>query len=188
MAGTPREGVPTAVFGPLLVRAMSEGFDLEFEGGRIEALAERVQCPADTIYRISIRRSESCDFDLADRLLCALNVPHWWWEPPLKEVYDSIVLLERCRLDGCNRYFRPGRVKEGATRKRYCSKKHAAADFERRNGLPGVVQRDGWCRKGLHEMKGSNVQIKTNGGRQCRACRLASYRASYAKKKKGGET
>lgn len=42
-------------------------------------------------------------------------------------------------------------------------------------------ERMSFCRRGLHEMSDSNVYVRRNGSRWCRACRNASRRARHAR-------
>jgi hypothetical protein len=57
-------------------------------------LAEQVGTTPDHLYRISVGRGTTLDFDLCDALLCAMNLVHLWWEKPLASVYQRIDLRD----------------------------------------------------------------------------------------------
>lgn len=186
MAGTPRPGVPTKLFAPVLMRAVREGFEQDYEG-RLGALAERTGVPEDTIWGILHQRRETCDFDAADRLLCALNVTHLWREEPLRETYETLELWERCAAPGCLVYFHGHHIQQGKMRKRFCSPNcQSRVKKARAGGRLGTKTKRGFCRKGLHKMTPENTITKpdqSQGLVQCRACKNKAMRDWYHAKK-----
>ncbi len=59
------------------------------------AIGERVGLTQRSVLVLLKNRPQTLDFDLADRLLCSMNLVHLWWNEPLRETYFSIDLDER---------------------------------------------------------------------------------------------
>lgn len=81
--------VPVSRFGPILKRLLTS-YDAESR----EVVARRAGVHIDTIDNYIHARRESCEFDTADRLLCALDAAHLWWGDELSDIYYEIRLSE----------------------------------------------------------------------------------------------
>lgn len=167
--------VPIAEFGPVLNRLMAD-YDAESQ----DVIAERAGISLDTITRILSGERESCEFDIADKLLCALHAPQLWYGE-LSHIYYAVDLMwEKCACPGCEATFTlevdtMGRIKQT----RYCSTACRTAAFKIRKGvhkqrLP-KSRRDPekFCRNG-HPKTPENVVEFTNGTRTCRICKQES--------------
>lgn len=87
-------------------------------------LSEEIGMSYDWMLRFSKGQTKTIDFDVADRLLCAMNLPHLWWSD-LADLYYEVQLealdsIEQeqpidyvCRL-GHHTKIRPGGVKRCA--------------------------------------------------------------------------
>lgn len=133
------------------------------------------------------------EFNLADRMLCLLGLPHLWIGP-LSDTYARVNLREtaspyartrnspkgrrRCARPGCLRTFDEagGHVpRSGRTRKRYCSTACRIQDYRHRAGVHRSVDGPGRsflvsrCRRG-HEFTEENTKWRPDGTKTCRTC------------------
>lgn len=172
--------VPTAAVGPLIAELIAERWP---HGGGFNVLAEKVGCDEATIEGIVRQECEGCDFDLADKLLCALGRPDAW-RGVLADVYLEMPLFERCECPGCTATFvshPKGR------RKRFCSSACRGNAHQQAHGVSSRRRKQGWggvC-KGGHRRTKENTLHEINGRgntvRRCRDCRRASWRAGAAR-------
>ncbi len=58
----------------------------------LTALCDRAKVHIDTMNKHIVGRSKSIDFNIADRLMCAMNLQHLWWSPELKDIYLNVKL------------------------------------------------------------------------------------------------
>lgn len=141
-----------------------------------------------TLHR-SFRENQYLSFDLADLILCKLDLVRLWLGP-LEDIYQSVDLsgkphsirilpagYRRCERVGCTNTF--GRFGAGRTAKRYCSKTCRIAEHKyekqgkyRRRG-PGNRLVPMSCVNG-HSRTPENTYIGPDGHRQCRECRRDS--------------
>jgi len=57
------------------------------------ALAHTAGVKADTLSSfLRVNRYSTCDFDFADKLVCAMEGPLMWQMPGLREIYESVDL------------------------------------------------------------------------------------------------
>lgn len=109
--------------------------DGTFQPLSLHLLAERADILGDTLYHLLSGRTQTIDFDLADRLLCVTNQTELWLTD-LQDIYEEAVLEEgekkfnvsttatvaRCANKGCSNTFSLVRTHGGRPRK-YCSEK-----------------------------------------------------------------
>lgn len=149
-------------------------------------LADKAGCDPTTITKIIAQKHEGVNFDLADRLFCALGRPDVW-RGELLDVYEEMVFVQRCALHSCSKTFPE---KWSARRKIYCSVncKVLAAHVVSgaRPGNRFIAK--GYCRSGRHRMTPENAVPHRDGrGHFCRECdrekkvaRNARYNAKRA--------
>lgn len=174
--------VPTAVVAPVLAALIEDRWpsrlrpDAEEYG--ITILAEKAGCHVDSIDTILRQKHPGAEFDLVDRLLCALGRPDMWIGT-LADVYPTR-FLSKCAAPGCARKFKE--FQRGDNVKRYCSRRCASAASNVRRGLGSGNTRMGRCRQG-HRLTPEN-SVSQNGRRTCRTCRLERQRRWAAEKRK----
>jgi hypothetical protein len=61
----------------------------------MRGLAERAGVALDTLSKHLNGKLETMSFDMADGLLCAMNLVHLWWEDPLVHTYLAVDLSAR---------------------------------------------------------------------------------------------
>lgn len=144
-----RNRVPAAPIVEIINVHLAEVGQREAEGtftkAAIYPLAERADVRGDTLHKIIQGRSATIDFDVADRLLCVMNMSDLW-RTDLKEIYESVWLDDRgswtpsrasgakvCARVGCSVLFmQPKRCPP----KMYCSSTCcAAAAWQRKHGV-----------------------------------------------------
>ena len=87
-------------------------------------LEKKVGLAEESLYHHMQGKRKFMDFNLADRIICALGVPMIWHVEPLKDVYQGIQFEEKeCARPGCSRPVVPGKFtpKSGPKAKRFCS-------------------------------------------------------------------
>lgn len=159
-------------------------------------LAERADLREATLYSMIRGRTKTVDFDVADRLLCAMNM-HDLWLTDLHEVYVAAGLhegersrkverasgLKVCARKGCsNTFTQPVKTPP----KKYCSETCCAASYwHKKHGAKTTLRGPGRkleklvCRNG-HERTPENTGF--NGvANFCRICKNASDRRSRAR-------
>jgi hypothetical protein len=153
--------------------------------GGYAILASKVGCDPTTIERIVEQKNEGADFDLVDKLFCALGRPDVW-RGELLDVYEGMCLLERCAHPGCSVQFVP--PSHGGRRKRYCSQ--SCADSARRGlrrikHFRGRAQREhsAKCRNGHPRTPESTIRLKS-GRIRCRVCNNATSNRLYHAKRR----
>lgn len=181
--------IPSALIAPYVARCV-----LAEDG--CYGLAERAGVSREVVERLAYDncRNDALLFDVADRLMCAMNLPHYWWEvPELAEVYysdEAFVVTaghfsapERvCARVGCSNEV------VGRKDKIYCGESCAAmasavrlgkrprkseSAFRSRDGKGGHV-----CRNG-HERTPENTRVTEDGRRECRECVRERSRRAY---------
>lgn len=157
-------------------------------------LAFHARMKVDTLSKILNRRTKTLDFNMADRLLCAMNRPQLWWED-LADLYYSVDLSAPitapipakegriCARAGCSNAFVP-KMPWG----RYCSTAcRASVQRARRQQRRGVTQRYGTrygtCPKG-HDRSPENVYVRPDGHVSCRVCNRDAERRRYRQDEK----
>lgn len=183
--------VPTARVGPILEKLIQDRWpyseeDAESSGiptGQV-VLAGKVGCDPTTIAKIIAQENAGADFDLVDRLFCALGRPDVW-RGELLDIYEGMRLLERCAHPDCSAQFL--QPSHGCRRKRYCSQ--ACADSGRRGyrrikHFKGRAQRkhSAKCRNG-HQRTPENTITLKSGRIRCRICNNATSNRGYHAKK-----
>lgn len=176
--------VPTKVFGPILLKIL-EGYESIDDG--LAILSEKTGYATDTIWTVAHERRAGCEFDLADKLLCASGNVDLWRREPLSDIYYAIDLSTSvCAAEGCTREFVPKTT--GQRMQLYCSKtcKNAAVKMNLgithkriRTDLKPVDS----CWRG-HEFTEENTIARSDGsGRQCRKCYNKAQRENRARKR-----
>lgn len=185
--------VPTSRVGPILDRLIKKRWpyseeDVEASQGELSSgqviLAEKVGCDPTSIANIVAQKHETVDFDLADRLFCALGYPGVW-RGELLDVYEDLGLLERCAHPNCSVQFTP--PSHGGRRKRYCSQSCANSG---RRGNRRIKHFKGKAQK-AHSIKCRNGHLRTpestitlkSGRIRCRICNNATSNRGYHAKK-----
>jgi hypothetical protein len=181
--------VPTERVGPIISMLVRDRWP---DGNGPTVLAEMAGCDEAFVRAVCTQLRESAEFDLVDRLLCALGRPDIWWGE-LGDVYYELRFLHTCELPSCNKKF----LERGAghTRKRYCSSKcatlmHAVRD-ERATGERR--RQRGLCIRG-HKLTAENTIVKERERdgrpyteRQCRECKRETQRNWMRKKRENPE-
>jgi hypothetical protein len=157
----------------------------------ITLLAERADMNADTLMKTIEGRMQTIDFDVADRLLCVMNLTDLWLTD-LREVYDEAQLVEGkrriqpksasgvkvCARRGCSTRFRPPKK---CPRKRFCSDTCKSTAWKHEKGLLKTGRLRGknrvlealTCRNG-HERTKENTGTNSRGTRYCLVCHRAT--------------
>lgn len=179
--------VPSSALAPVIGPLIRQ----RFPDGGIEAVSIKAGVDEALVRRIISGEKDSCEFDTADKILCALGSPMAWHSPELEHVYQSINLgWKKCDLPSC------GRMHPALARNRrpqwYCSKNCCRLAHKVRNGQANgnrFVARNR-CLRG-HKMEGDNVVLNRLADgtirRQCKECkRITALKASrkYQAKKK----
>jgi hypothetical protein len=167
--------VPVEEFGPVLRRLLTS-YDAESQ----EVVADRAGISVDTITRILSGERESCEFDVADSLLCALNATQLWYGE-LGHIYYTLDLAwEKCACPGCEAIFTLEYDTLGRMKQRlYCSTACRTAAHKIRHGvhkqrLPKSRRNmEKFCRNG-HPKTPENIIEFSNGTSTCRICKQAS--------------
>lgn len=147
-------------------------------------LADKAGCDPTTITKIIAQKYEGVDFDLADRLFCALGRPDVW-RGELLDVYEGMQILERCAHPDCSVCFAP--PLHGGRRKRYCSQ--SCADSGRR-GLRRIkhfrgraqLKHSAKCRNGHLRTPENTIHLQS-GRIRCRVCNNATSNRLYHAKR-----
>lgn len=167
--------VPVEEFAPVLRRLLTS-YDAEGH----EVVADKAGIHVDTLTKILSEERESCEFDIADKLLCALSAPQLWYGE-LSHIYYAIDLAwETCACPGCEATFpleldTLGRIKQTL----YCSTACRTAAHKIRHGvhkqrLPKHRRdHERFCRNG-HPKTPENIVTFSNGTRTCRLCKQSS--------------
>lgn len=153
-------------------------------------LAEQAHIRIDTFEKLLARRSETMDFDLADKLLCLIDKTHYWWAK-FGDIYWNVVLEEGangrkpsrygkwkvCARPGCANEFIPKKhsPKTGPKAQKYCSRacKHRASDLRLGISKHATAKAHGkmpyHCRKG-HPRGPGNSKKRKDGTVVCLVC------------------
>lgn len=174
----PASKIPTELITPI-VSTYLENHDEDYQ-----TLALRARVHHDTLWTVIQGLHKRVDFDISDRLLCAMGLVHLWWREPLREVYYSVDLSEkgrapklepgqvRCHAPGCLLIFLPRRGGSGGHNKQlYCSDRCRERTIKMRNGNQRreFNSRKYVCRHG-HPRTPDNTEFLGNGTRRCRVC------------------
>lgn len=129
-------------------------------------------------------RDEWVEFDLADKLLCCLNL-HELWYSELEDIYLEVYLgpvrvyarktakgVNRCAAPGCSNEFTPW----GKRKQKYCSQ--ACGNRARRESSGRYGTQYGTCPKG-HDRSPENTYDRPGGGTACRVCRREAAAEKY---------
>lgn len=182
--------IPAAPIVETVVAYLSSEGDRKGEGvfapESVYLLAERADIRGDTLEKILSGRSKTIDFDLADRLLCAMNLSELWLTD-LAELYQEAALSDEvrtrkaltvsgrrmCARRTCTTVFAPAR---NNPHQRYCSSTCQTADWKVRNGKVVKIRGKGRvldkleCRKG-HPRSAANTRHTTDGRIYCTICK-----------------
>ncbi len=176
--------------------------DGTFCPGSVYTLAERADIHGDTLEKMLAGRSQTIDFDDADKLLCAINMTDLW-VTNLSDVYASAILddtesrrrLEKvsgariCERRGCSVMFVPPPRVPG---KKFCSKACQSASWAHKtrgvktqlrgkgNSLTGLV-----CKNG-HQRTSENTRVDYRGKTVCMTCKRAADQRKH-ERPRGGE-
>lgn len=144
----------------------------------LTTLATKTALSYDTIQRVWAGTTESLQFDVADRILCAVNAVQAWFREPLRQIYTQHALPEivpprgRCQRRGCTASLPPKKQPGGQPRK-YCSRtcRDAASrarcrDKIRTGRYSNPLDR---CVHG-HDWSPENTYVSPQGKRLCRQC------------------
>lgn len=130
-------------------------------------------------------------FDLADKVLCLLNLPHLWWGP-LRSWYYRVVLdgtesqldrpvpkgMKRCERDGCSTVFEKRGT--GQSEKKFCCLTCLRTQQYRRiNDARSLGERADECPHG-HVRTEENTYVSKRGHKECRVCKRDRMRARRA--------
>ena len=176
--------VPTARIAPLLATFIAERWP-DTDG--FEILAEKVGCHQDAIRQIIYQRHEGCEFDLVDKLFCALGRVDVW-QGALKDIYDSVSFVQTCSLPSCMKTF-PERARNGC-RQRYCSARCRVlhSNVRRGRGTGQRLRQKNRCLKGHLFTPENTITFlsadKTRTIRRCRTCKRAKDLAHWNRKQK----
>jgi hypothetical protein len=132
-------------------------------------------------------RNKNIHFNIADRLLCAMQLSHLWWIEPLREHYYAEKLKERssriynagpreCSHPDCSNIY------DGSRSKKYCSPECRKAMRDGNRYKTGDRSR---CKNG-HARTPENTIMEKNGEktrRRCKVCRRDTERKKYYKKR-----
>ena len=64
------------------------------EGGQWMMLAERADVKYEWLEKVMYGRSKEIQFNMADRLMCAMNTTYLWHSPELYDIYMSVDLSD----------------------------------------------------------------------------------------------
>lgn len=176
--------VPLERIAPVVSRLIAERWP---EGNGYSMLAEKIGCDESIVRRIADppEDKDSVEFDVVDKILCALGPGVFAWLGELRDIYESVKFMETCALPSCNRKFRERF--NGRTRKIYCSSRCSSLGnaVARGDATGERLRQKGMCLKG-HKMTEANTIIKERNGsieRQCRTCKRSTQREWMRKKR-----
>lgn len=185
--------VPTARVAPILETLIKDRWPYSSEdvlscsdlAAGCTVLADKVGCDPTTIVKIVEEKYEGADFDLVDKLFCALGRPDVW-RGKLLDVYEVVDLARRkCACPGCDRGFQPGIDTLGRPKHTiYCSTacKHAAWKIAhgKHTKRMSASKRDTrhWCRNG-HDKRVVGLD-KRGTCKQCLRDRSREHREGMA--------
>lgn len=120
--------IPTEPLLPVLRRYLDEYETEAMVPGAQEysstlILAERAGMEYDVLWHTLAGRAKTIDFDVADRLMCAMGLVHLWWREPLKTIYENVDLSGKstCMARECGREFDLPEQVRGGNEPLYCS-------------------------------------------------------------------
>jgi hypothetical protein len=157
-------------------------------------LGARAKIKPDTIYSLFSRNE--IDFDVADRILCALGDPVSVWRGPLEEQYLAADIGKQvrrlqpvghtegvrvCARVGCSNQVERSRTENrtGPNKKIYCSSRCRITQ-NKRNRQPSIVsnvERALACPAG-HTRTSKNTYVDPQGRRHCKLCRSVTQQRS----------
>lgn len=184
--------IPVALLQPYVAEFVAPTLTNDDRLPGLTTLAEKTCLSYDTVQRLWSGAVDSVSFEVADRILCAINAVQAWHRPgPLSEIYATRDLLEvnaggfqtgppsdRCQRHGCSNKLPPVTHRGGQPRK-YCSTKCRVSAANKRN-RPEPQGRysnhNDVCPSG-HDWSPENIYITPAGHRQCRVCTRERIRA-----------
>jgi hypothetical protein len=179
--------IPAAPILPHLTKYLTEKNPTDEPGFRAygpesQVLARKIGLVPDSFAKVLIGRIQTFDVDVADRLLCAMDMNELWrFDPELYNAYWEGEPPEdpsrpiKCAFEECDNSF-PLASDTGANR-RYCSRRCVERASDRRLGKhqPRHLR----CRHG--HPRSDEDQILPTGQRRCREClRIANRRNKAA--------
>lgn len=180
--------IPCKLISPL-VKNYCDANEVNWGLGASAVLAERAGVADSLVSSLAqgTYRNKNIHFGIADRLLCAMYLPHLWWSDPLKEHYYAEKLWDRagrtwnagpreCSHPDCTNIY------DGSRNKKYCSAECRKAYSALARVETGDRSR---CRNG-HTRTPKNTIIERNGEKtrkRCKDCRTAAERKKYWKKR-----
>lgn len=173
--------VPARLLRPLVQEFVGES-EIPSMGGplpRLTVLADKTNLHYDTIQHIWAGEEKTVEFEVADRILCAINAVQAWFREPLAEIYrnaNSLGAIDppkgRCQRRGCSNPL-PPKTWPGGQPQKYCSRtcRDAASrsrlrDKTRVGRYSNPLDR---CVNG-HDWSTENTYISPGGKRLCRVC------------------
>ena len=155
-------------------------------------LAQKVGMNKDSLDHIVQGKTETIDFNMADRLITHSVGPSAWYAyPELKKIYFEADLSDKgvppghakCRRRGCENVFEISQY--GRYPKRYCSrncKNYTNTVTSRRKA--GVKDHTKWCKNG-HKRTRHNTRYVKAGYRRCMTCKRIADRKYFRKDSDG---
>lgn len=158
-------------------------------------LAEQARLKIDTFEKLLARRSDTMDFDVADKLLCMMDKTHLWWSK-FGDIYWNVRLDDEargrkpsregprvCARHACSNEFVPSKQRPD---QKYCSTTCKGAAWKadkaktRLRG-PGRKLEMLMCVNG-HERSPENTTRNIKGALVCRICKNEQSRRSKRKR------
>ena len=169
--------IPTHRVSPILEELILDRWP---HGGGYDVLAEKVGCDQSSIESIVDQDSPGAEFDLVDKLFCALGRVDVW-RGQIADVYESTQLLERCEHPDCSVLFLPS--PHGGPRKRHCSRACTTSHLRGNRRIKHFKGEAGSskCRNGHPRTPESTIFLKS-GRIRCRVCNNATSLRGYYRK------
>lgn len=126
--------VPAELIAPLVASYLKR-YEIQ-----LEDWAERFGVSPKHLKDILTRKRDSVDFNLADEMLCEMNLVHLWRsDPELREVYVNIDLTDYepgvCQLEGCEERFEVDLGAATIHQRKFCSEAHYAKQYRKQRAL-----------------------------------------------------
>lgn len=154
----------------------------------ITFLSSRSGISRDGLYKMVEGKTETIDFDIADKIICESVGPMiWQTDPDLREIYYEADLSDSgipvghvvCKRRNCENTF--PRPKGQGSRKKFCTPTCKNLEWGYKHGLH--KNREKTCRND-HVRTEENTYILPSGNKCCRICRNAATKA-YKRRKRG---
>ena len=162
-----------------MIRHGTRSSDGTFEPLPIAVLADQADIVADTLGKILEGRSQTIDFDLADKLLCVMNLPDLW-RTRLHDIYE-----EACFDDD-----RPRRKGSNPSGIKVCARRGCSEKFIPHPRTPYKRFCSGTCRAAAYKHEHVGVKVMHGKGGKLRAlvCKNGHERTKENTRILGGRT